>query len=56
MILAKGAGRMLDECHLDIPSSRGKLLIILHCGSTNGWIQEAAFLSAENIKKLFKFP
>lgn len=49
-IVKKGWNDSSDQCQLDVPASRGKRLIILHCGSTNGWVEEAAFLSAKNIK------
>lgn len=49
-IVKKGWSDNADDCQLDVPASRGKRLIILHCGSSNGWVEGAAFLSAKNIK------
>lgn len=39
-----------DNCVLDVPPSRGKRLLILHCGSADGWVDNALLLSAKNIK------
>lgn len=38
-----------QECLLDVPSSRGKRIIILHAGSDSGWVGEV-LLSSRNIK------
>lgn len=49
-IVRKGWNDNSDRCKLDVPPSRGKRVIILHCGSANGWVEGAALLSAKNIK------
>lgn len=38
------------KCKIDVPPSRGKRIIILHAGSDKGWVENALFLSAKNIK------
>lgn len=46
----KGWVNNSPKCKLDVPSSRGKRITILHCGSENGWAPDALLLSAKNIK------
>lgn len=38
-----------SKCRLNVPSSRGKRITILHCGWENGWVADALLLSAKNI-------
>ena len=40
-----------NKCILDVPPSHGKRIIILHAGSENGWVGDALFLSAINMKQ-----
>lgn len=39
-----------NRCRLDVPSNRGKRIIILHAGSEQGFVKNALLLSAKNIK------
>lgn len=39
-----------SKCVLRVPASRGKRVIILHVGGSNGWVQNGLLVSAKNIK------
>lgn len=41
------------KCSVDVPSNKGKRISILHCGSSDGWVEGALLLSAKNIKNCF---
>lgn len=49
-IIEKGWVDDSKKCKLDTPSSRGKRIIILHCGSKEGWVHGAAYISSKNVK------
>lgn len=50
-VIKKGFVDQSSKCCLNAPCSRGHRIIILHAGSTNGWIPGTLLLSAKNIKR-----
>ena len=46
----KGWVDQSNNCFLNVPASRGCRIIILHAGSTEGWIDNCLYSSAKNIK------
>lgn len=49
-VAAKGWSDQSQKCLLKMPTNQGKRLIILHAGSSLGWVPGALFLSGKNIK------
>lgn len=47
---SKGWSDSSDKCKTKAPSNKGKRITILHAGSENGWVPNALWLSAKNIK------
>lgn len=48
--VTKGWVDKSDKCTIKDAASRGKRISILHCGSNEGWVNNALLLSAKNIK------
>lgn len=47
---SKGWSDSSGKCTTKAPSNKGKRITILHAGSENGWVPNALWLSAKNIK------
>lgn len=47
---SKGWSDSSSRCQTKAPSNKGKRITILHAGSENGWVPNALWLSAKNIK------
>ncbi|PSN38202.1 hypothetical protein C0J52_20747, partial [Blattella germanica] len=48
-VVRKGWGDGTCFCCLQAPSSRGKRIMILHAGSSDGWVPECLYLSSKSI-------
>jgi transposase len=49
-VVKKGLSDGSSKCSLQAPASRGKRVIILHAGGSNGWATNGLLVSAKNIK------
>ena len=48
-VVRKGWDDGTCSCCLQAPSSRGKRIMILHAGSSDGWVPECLYLSSKSI-------
>jgi transposase len=50
-VLSKGWVDDSGKCQLNVPPARRKLVILLHAGNEDGWVNNELLLSAKNISK-----
>lgn len=48
-VVKKGWDDLSCSCSLKAPASRGKRIMVLHAGGSDGWVPNSLFLSAKNI-------